>query len=216
MTVRQRKRYGRIGGRLPAAILATIPGKLASHWFFQGLLYMDRTERLFKLGLDAAGTVVLTVPLTTAMPLPIAVVVGLLVAHTANFVFNGHLRGALKWNGVGGVSRIKLEAELATIAARICRSSSVDRAWVFGSVSRGELHDGSDLDIRVLRRPGFRAGMGACWLVLLERSRSLFSGVPMDIYVWDSAGRLSGMRSDEQGLDLSNRTSPNQTRDQIP
>jgi predicted nucleotidyltransferase len=196
------KRYGRAGSGLLGTVLQTLPGKLASHWLVQGMAYMDPTERTFKLGLDAAGTVGFASLLATRLSLPRALAGGLLAAHTLNFLVNGHLRGALKWHGLGGASVPALQAELLRIARRLAANPAVEHAYVYGSVTRGDVHAGSDLDIRVLRRPGLAAGLAVCWLVLLERARSLGSGVPLDIYVWDSPARMERMRSDEVPLDL--------------
>lgn len=196
------KRYGLKHGVL-GAVLQTLPGKLASHWLIQGMAYMDSTERMFKLALDAVLVLALTpLLLMVGLPAVAAAAVAFVLAHSLNFLFNGHLRGALKWHGIGGVSRARVEAELVQIARRLTSTPAIKEAFVFGSLSRGELHDGSDLDIRVIREPGLRAGLAACTAVLLERTRSLTSGVPLDIYVWDSTAHLERMRSDERPVDL--------------
>lgn len=196
------KRYGLRDGVL-GAILQTLPGKLASHWLIQGMAYMDGTERTFKLALDLVLAAVLApLLLTIGLPVITAAAAALILAHSLNFLFNGHLRGALKWHGIGGIPRASLEAELVQIARRLTSKPAIKEAFVFGSLSRGELHDGSDLDIRVIREPGLRAGLAACTAVLLERTRSLASGVPLDIYVWDSTAHLERMRSDEPPVDL--------------
>ena len=68
-------------------------GKVAlpSHWLFQGLFYMDATERLFKLGLDLLGTIVFAILLASFLPAPSALLFGFLAAHSLNFFFNGQL-----------------------------------------------------------------------------------------------------------------------------
>lgn len=196
------KRYGPVRLALLSALLQTLPGKLASHWLVQGMAYMDPTERRFKLALDAAGVALLTPALATRLPRLSAALSALFLVHSANFLLNGHLRGALKWHGLGGVPQDALEAELVGISRRLAACAAINQAYLYGSVSRAEHHDGSDLDIRVLRNPGLRAGLAACWVVLLERARSLASGVPIDIYVWDSWARFDDMRPDEVPVDL--------------
>lgn len=196
------KRYGSWDGAI-GSLLQTLPGKLASHWLIQSMTYMDRTERTFKLCIDVVLTLTLA-PLLRAFgwSQPVRTGLALLLAHTVNFLLNGHLRGALKWHGIGGVPRATLEIELVAIAQRLTSNPAIKEAFVYGSLSRGALHDGSDLDIRVVRRPGWRAGVRACVAAMLERSRSLASGVPLDLYVWDSEARLATMRSDESPVNL--------------
>jgi predicted nucleotidyltransferase len=197
--------------------LRTLPGKMVSHWLFQGLAYMDPTERAFKLGLDGLLALAIAAALLSMRwPAGLVAVVAILGAHSLNFLFNGQLRVVLKWHGIGRVPKAAIEVELVRIAARLTANPAIRDGYVFGSLSRGELHDGSDLDIRVIRAPGLRAGLTACFAVLTERSRSLRSGVPLDIYVWDSPASLARMRADEKPISLSEILADSQRRIDLP
>lgn len=197
------KHYGPWSGGPLARALATEPGKVASHWLVQSLFYMDPTERRFKLAVDGvlasiifAGARRRFSPLTSA-------IVALLGAHTLNFLFNGHLWGALKWHGRSSRTPAQLIGSLRDISGRLLGTPGVVDVYVYGSLNRDEIHSGSDLDIRVLRAPGAAAALLVCSAVMLERARALFAGLPLDIYVWDSAGSAASMRPDEEAVSVT-------------
>ena len=167
---------------------------LVSHWLFQSLLYMDRTERRFKLALNVLLTALFV---QMAGPTLAHLVLGLLLAHTLNFIFNGQINAVLKNFGYSRTTLEDLMVFLQAFGERASREPSIRYAAAFGSLSRGELSDTSDVDIRVIRRAGLGHALRSCTFVLLERSRALFTGVPLDIYVLDSDVGLSRIRADE-------------------
>lgn len=169
--------------------------RLSTHWVFQSMIYMDPTERWFKLGLDAAGTALAFVAIRKALAYPQSVAVAFLIAHTVNFLLNGQVHVALKWPGRHAREVAELNTYLDGVAGRVCRSASVSEVYLFGSAVRNEIRSSSDLDVRVMRRRGLRNGIVSCLLVAAERSRALVARIPLDIYVWDSRSRP--MREDE-------------------
>jgi L-malate glycosyltransferase len=175
---------------------------LLSYWIFQGMLYMDRTELAFKLGLDLLGTLIFTPFLKTFYSTPASLLLGFVLTHTINFLFNGQIWGALKFYGFVKNSQEKFERYTLDFANRVRENSSLKKALVFGSLSRHEWHETSDLDIRLLRKPGVINGLHACRFLLTERTRALFARFPIDAYVIDDLSSLSKLRSDEKGIDL--------------
>ena len=173
---------------------SSITISLAVHWVFQGMLYMDRTERLFKLAVDAF--IILLFVAVTGLSTN-TLVAGFVFAHTLNFMFNGHINGLLKCFGISRASEEKLIRYFDAVSKRMHDEPSIRYAAAFGSLSRGELSDTSDVDIRVIRHPGFVHALQSCTFVFLERSRVLLTGVPLDIYVLDSRTGLSKIRADE-------------------
>jgi predicted nucleotidyltransferase len=159
---------------------------------------MDRTERAFKISLElclAAWAYVLAsrVPIQRRHRLGLA----LLIAHTANLLANGHLRAAMKWHGHSYDPDVR-DRSITAIARRLARLGSVQDVFIYGSLSRGDFGPSSDLDLRVLRTPGAMNGIAACGAVAAERFRAMVTGVPLDIFVWDSPSRAQSMRQDEQ------------------
>jgi predicted nucleotidyltransferase len=166
------------------------------------MLNMDRTERTFKLGLDVLFTLVIFPIAALALPARSAAIAALLGAHTLNVVLNGQLMVLLKFHRDGGPSTNQLTHYLSGLGVRLGRRRSIAAVWAYGSLSRGALRVGSDLDVAVLRRPGVWNGLEACLAVAFERFRALCFRVPLDIYVWDSPARSARMRADEIPVDV--------------
>jgi hypothetical protein len=175
---------------------------LASHWLVQSIFTMDRTERRFKLGLDLLLTPLLGLPLARRLRGPAPWLSAAVVAHTLNFLFNGQLWGVLKIYGLVRWEGARFATYTADLARRASAEPAISALIVYGSLSRGEWAPSSDLDGRILRRPGPVNGLRACAFLLGERSRALLAGFPLDLYVVDSPAALDRLRSDEGGIDL--------------
>jgi thymidylate kinase len=173
---------------------------LVSHWIFQSVLYMDPSERWFKLGLDFILTALGTLLLKTWLTWPVAVGVSFFAAHTLNFFLNGQLFALLK--NYGGVSHTyeQFMAYTDALAQRAKKETSIQKIVMYGSISRQSWSHSSDLDARILRKPGVKNGIRAAWFLLKERTRALFSRFPLDMYVLDSERSLkdSRLKADEQ------------------
>ncbi len=175
---------------------------LVSHWVFQSLLYMDRTERFFKLMLDLLGTAAFSFFLHFWLGWPLACAAGFLCAHTLNFLFNGHFWGIFKHYGMIHSTPQQFALYVNQLAARARREPAIERFLVFGSFSRQQWQPHSDLDARILPQPGVGNAIRACWFVLTERTRALFGRFPLDIYVVENGISSARLDASEQGIDL--------------
>jgi hypothetical protein len=184
--------YGKLKPSLWRWLLRNPLLAMASHWTFQSLLYMDTTERWFKIGLDVILTVVIGAGLSLWLTWPLAGLIAFLLAHTLNFLFNGHLWGALKHYGLVTMPPEVFECNLRSILKRAQTEPAIRRVLVGGGVARGNWTPASDIDVRFIRHPGVWNGLRACWFTLSERTRALFSGVALDAYVLDSEVALAG------------------------
>lgn len=177
---------------------------VAMHWTVQSLLYMDRTERWFKIALDLAFTMVGGILLGRWLPRQIAWVIAFLLAHTLNFLLNGQLWGVLKHYGMVNLSFEEFALYVNAFRQRAAQESSIDTVLVYGSLSRQGWSPSSDLDARIVRHSGLVNGMRACWFLLRERSRALVYKFPLDVYIVDSQRALEKLRVDEEALPLHN------------
>lgn len=154
---------------------------LFSHWLFQGLLYMDRYERGFKILTEIlAFSVIMFIfrPITVERVVFVA-----LVAHTINFLFNGHFWGLAKHYGLCRTDTARLTEYTISIKNRLINYKCFSACYIFGSFARGELGRGSDLDVRLVRNSGFANGVISSMLIARERTLALIGIVPLDIYV---------------------------------
>jgi len=172
------------------------------HWMFQSLLYMDTTERWFKIGIDIFLTILGGGILWLWIPGWYMWLAAFLLAHTINFLFNGQLWGVLKHYGLIVCEHEKFEQYVNGFAERARREPSIHQVLVIGSLSRQEWRTESDFDARIVRYPGFVNGIRACWFLVAERTRALVAIFPIDVYVLDSSDSLGRLRADEIAKDL--------------
>ncbi|HRQ42061.1 MAG TPA: hypothetical protein PLD25_29425 [Chloroflexota bacterium] len=175
------------------------------HWTFQSLFYMDRTERRFKLVLDVALTLLFWLLFQLWLPWFAAILPAFFVAHTLNFLLNGHLWGALKHYGYVENSYDEFSSYAAHLADRVKANHSIVYAAIYGSCVREEWCSTSDLDVRIIRNKGFGNGLKACWYCTTERSRALLFGFPLDMYLLDDTKGLDYLRLDESPTVLLDR-----------
>lgn len=171
---------------------------LTAHWTFQNMLNMDVTELLFKVFIDIILTIIFSIIITTWLPVGLAIVISLLFAHTINFLFNAHIFVVLKFFGDVTHELSEHQRYIEGIKNRLHQEPSIRWAAIYGSMSRGEFKPTSDLDIRLIRNPGFIPGLRACWFVLRERTRAHLNRFPIDFLVFDSPRLLKkNIRIDE-------------------
>ena len=193
--------YAKVGARWQRWVVGHKLGALAVHWLFQGMLQMDPTERRFKLGLDGLASLVVGGILGLWLPGLLAFGLGILIAHTLNFVLNGQVYGVLKH--FGGVRHTweAFDHEVEGLRARVAREPAILHAAAFGSLSRDAWRPTSDLDVRLVRAPGPHSAWRACWFAARERARAFWRGFPLDLLVLDDHASLNKMA--EEGLSLA-------------
>lgn len=179
--------------KLPAVVLAV-------HWAFQGMLYMEKSERRFKLLLDLLLTAVFALPASLLMSWYRALACSFLLAHTLNFLLNGQIWSGMKGFGWVRISQERFDRYRDELARRATGEASIIYAAAFGSLARQARTESSDLDIRVVRAPGFRNGMRACMFVLRERARAFLCRFPLDIFLLDSTAGLARLNPQERAV----------------
>ena len=154
---------------------------------------MDRAEKVFKLALDALFTAVLVF-------LGVSIVASIVISHTLNWIFNGHIFVVFKNLKLIKTSKEKFDTYIERLKRKVENEPSIVWAGVYGSLVRGEFKETSDLDVRLIRKRGFINGVRVCVFVMKERSWATFNRFPLDIYVGDSFGFLEKMNKEENPL----------------
>ncbi len=158
---------------------------VAMHWTVQSMLYADATERRFRIGLDLALTVVSALILSLWWSWPVAWIVGFLIAHTLNFLFNAHLCALSKDYGLVQHTYDQYQHYVQSFYTRAQQEPAIAHVELRGGLTRQSWTPYSDLDVRLFRSPGFVNGLRASWFLLCERSRALFAWFPLDAYLRD-------------------------------
>jgi len=167
-----------------------IPILTFTSWLFQGIIYMDSTERNFKILFDILIFLPLFVMLYQYFNI-ISIILAIIIAHTINWIFNGQIFVLLKNLNLMNTSPESFVIYLESFKKRVEKENSIIAAAAFGSLSREKLKNTSDLDIRIIRKPGFINGINACIFILKERTKSFFCFFPLDIYVLDDIDMIN-------------------------
>jgi hypothetical protein len=195
--------YGRLQSILPYRIVSSLPFALLTHWVFQSMLYVDPTERWFKISIDITLTTVFTIIFNAIInQLGLAFLLAFLISHTINFLCNGQLWCVLKNFGISRIEYLNFVNHVNNIASRARREPSLAHMYIYGSITLKNWTQESDFDARIIRKPGFLNGLRACWFLLKERTRALLLCFPIDIYVLDNFKSLQKMNPREKGIDL--------------
>ena len=175
---------------------------VAVAWIFQGQFYASRTERLFRLTLEALLLVALAVPLTLVLQLPFALLLALILSHAGMFLLYGHFMAIWRHLGPTPYPASHMLSYTNDLKKRICREPSIVGAGLWGSFAREEPSAYPDLDVKLFRRPGLWQGVRACTFLLRERLRALIIGFPLDAALWENLGQMRPLREDEVPLVL--------------
>lgn len=172
-----------------------------SSWLFQGILYMDKTERIFKICIDVILFVIFSI-LLKHINVPLNFILAFFIAHTINWILNGHIYVLFKNLELVNTRKIEFENYLDSLEQKAINESSIICVVLFGSLSRDELDEMSDLDVRIVRRSGVVNGIRSSFFVMRERLESFFKRFPLDIYLLDDYKGFSKL--DEDGIVLYN------------
>jgi predicted nucleotidyltransferase len=107
-----------------------------------------------------------------------------------------YLLDSFDWMRNPGIKRI---ISYIKLCQRLFQMADLSNAiLIYGSMCRGEFHDRSDLDLRIIRRNDSWLGMLCLPVALLLRIVSFFIVLPVDLQVADSYKFISRqMRKDE-------------------
>lgn len=170
---------------------------ILTNWLFQGILYADKTEKVFKILLDLILATILSFFIIPFSNIYLGLLTSLIISHTILFILNGQLFALAKNFDIVYNDPQRIIDYANGIKKRASKEKSINCLVVYGSLVRGEIKPTSDLDVRVIRKSGVLNGFRACIFGLKERSRALFSQFPLDMYVIDSPKHLLKMRQDE-------------------
>jgi hypothetical protein len=172
---------------------------LLVNWIFQGMRGMQSKELSFRLVLElacvvAVGTMAWSLGVGTAASL----LIGLLVGHTINFLFNGQFwvcaRYCQSYQGTAqSVARatIDLAAELSALPWLL------EVAFIGSRARSGLPSDRSDIDLRLVFPPGTTGWWKTNLLLMRLRTRALLRSVPLDLYAYDRPDALKRFNQEE-------------------
>lgn len=189
----------------PKKIKAVVGGKtktivIVKNWLHQGFTYLDKTELFYRVVWELVPFSLCAWGISyTGLPLWANLLISFIVSHTLNWAFNDNIWTCIQFTypWVLNPGNEKTLAYLEDLERRFVNYNCVTGVMIYGSLSRGVWHDKSDLDIRIMRKPGLWNGLKCYVLVHIERIRAFYYKQPLDMYMADSVKFLDLMRDDE-------------------
>jgi len=181
-------------GNLPFII--KFPIIFISAWTFQGMLQMDKTEKLFKIFLEIIFFIPLLIIFNRFPFFLLNILISILIAHSLNFIFNGQIFAMLKNFHIIYTDNDIFMRYIENLKKRLNKNNSIVFVAVYGSFTRGHHKVTSDLDVRMIRKNGFFNALNSCFFVLFERSKAFLNRFPLDIYLYDNFKKLSTLKEE--------------------
>lgn len=175
-------------------------------WVLQILHSTDRTERRVRIGTEALLTGGLWFALG-AMGFLLDGTVrfwGVFVAiHSISWFFIGnfwvYMLDSFLWVKNPGIEGVLKYVDF--VRRKFVNNDLSEAVLIYGSMCRGMFHGRSDLDLRIIRRPGVLAGLRAVFVGFAVRVPAAMKKIPVDLQVVDSLEFLRRqMRSDERPI----------------
>lgn len=173
---------------------------IVSNWFFQGMRYMEKGERYFKITCTIIlSSIILNIVWRTVGQLNIGIVLfSFFAGHTINWIFNGQLFVLMRYLPAKKNMTIeKMKLFIEDLYEYTKRANYLQAVLIFGSLSRGEIGSTSDLDVRIMRKDGIREAFRAYMLAMRLRFLALIKRFPLDVYTFGDISYLKRLRKDE-------------------
>jgi predicted nucleotidyltransferase len=162
---------------------------IASNWLFQGIPNADKTEQLYKISFTLFFTTIffLIFYCNAVFSLINNLLLSLFVAHSVNWCVNGNVYVLLIHRlCIAKLSKVKLFVYFEGLQQRLSKQNWILYSASFGSICRGELKEYSDIDISIVRKPGFLNGIKALFFSVVEKKRADWLRVPLELYINDN------------------------------
>lgn len=162
---------------------------LVSNWLFQGIRHSDTTEKVYKILFTLLFWIIfyLLFQISYGVLVWQNIAYSFLIAHTLNWVINGNISMLLIHNLLlVKLSKQDLFRYMEKLEAKTKNQDWILYAASFGSICRGDLKDSSDIDISIVRKPGFKNALKSIWFALKEKKKADLKAIPLEIYISDS------------------------------
>lgn len=175
-------------------------------WIHQGFTYLDHTEMFWRVIWEI-------VPFTLFLlffnaicgsRIWVSVVLAFIIAHTLNWIFNYNFWTCIDFTfpRVHNPGNDVTKEYLKGMQKRMKRNDAITGCMIYGSMSRAVWHNKSDLDMRIMGKPGIVNGFRAYLAVFHERLIAVWQKQPLDLYLADGIKFLQRMRKDEYPIFL--------------
>ena len=174
---------------------------LFSNWLFQGIIHADKTEKIYKLlfTIISWGGFFILLNSTFNYSTGLSIFLGFLLGHTLNWLVNSNFYNLLVHRlYLSKLTKKDLFIYLHNLSNRLNGKSSILYCASFGSICNGNLNASSDLDVSLVRKPGFKNGLRSIIILVRERKLADLKGIPLEVFLSDSPNNSKKRFSNEQ------------------
>jgi len=162
---------------------------IISNWCFQGILHADKTEKYYKISFTLFFWFILffLFGYYYSVSMVKSITLSFVIAHSLNWIINGNFYNLI----IHRLMLVKLSKKNLFRYIEILERKIETQNWVlyaasFGSICKGKLKDSSDIDISIVRKPGFKNALLSIIFALKEKKHADFKGIPLELYISDS------------------------------
>lgn len=167
-------------------------------WFNQGIFHSDLTEKYYRVLFTIFFTIISFILLNDDKEITKNIFISFIIAHSLNWLINGPIAAIFIHRlFIGKAKRKKVFKYLSNLERRLIKQDVICFCAVFGSITRGELKDSSDIDVGFLRRPGIWNAFKGLYFITKERIYANLNGIPLDSYLVDSIDNMMTRFSEE-------------------
>lgn len=162
---------------------------LLSNWIFQGIPNADKTEKIYKILFTIVISLIVFFCINNMVNLPLIkiIVISFVVAHSINWLVNSNVSIILIHRLLlAKISKKDLFLYMGKLKEKTKNQDWILYAASFGSICRGDLKDSSDIDISIVRKPGFKNALKSIMFALKEKKVADYYGIPLEIYISDT------------------------------
>jgi len=166
--------------------------QIFTNWLMQGIFHADRSERNYKIFFTLFFSFLIfgIFYYSTKQIHILYFLYSLLISHSVNFFLNCNLSvlfiHRIKWFKTNKKDLFK---HLLSIQSRL--DTTQDKDWILfcvshGGICNGTLNSHSDIDVSIVRKPGFINLIKAIIFYVKEKKIADLNMVPLDIFICDS------------------------------
>lgn len=139
----------------------------------------------------------------TILPVHYSIITSIIITHTIFWLLFCPIWYPITCSlNMGCIYPNKLIKYAESLNSRLQKENFILCAMITGSMSRGELHKESDLDIKIIRKNGFKNLLSAIEFIVKETLRAQASRIPLELLMSNSVEYLNKMNTDESPIAL--------------
>ncbi len=167
---------------------------IITNWASQGIWHLDKTEKIYRISFTLICTFIVGLILKFLFQIDLnihLIALSFFIGHTINWIVNSNLFTLFVHRLlIGKTTKEDFFNYMHNLTTRAEKEDSIIGIYCFGSLSRGELKERSDLDISFLRKTGLLNAFRSIIFFTKEKKISQALKVPTESFLCDKVSCL--------------------------